>query len=80
MGYPIHTSPYAPTIETNGKPILAFGDFSYYNVADRGTRSVQILNELFATNDMVGFIMKERVDGLLLLPEAIHVLTTKASS
>ncbi len=80
LGYPIHTSPYAPTIETNGKPILAFGDFSYYNVADRGTRSVQILNELFATNDMVGFIMKERVDGLLLLPEAIHVLTTKASS
>ncbi len=80
LGYPIYTSPYAPTIATNGKPILAFGDFSYYNVADRGTRSIQILNELFATNDLVGFLMKERVDGLLLLPEAIHVLTTKASS
>lgn len=80
VGYPIYTSAYAPTIPTTGAnndPILAFGDFSYYNIGDRGTRTLQVLNELYAGNGMVGFLMAERVDGLLLLPEAIRVLTTQ---
>lgn len=79
VGYPIYTSAYAPTIPATAStdPILAFGDFSYYNIGDRGTRTLQVLNELYAGNGMVGFLMTERVDGLLLLPEAIRVLTTQ---
>ena len=37
---------------------VAFGDFSYYNIGDRGSRSIAELKELFAGNGMVGFVAK----------------------
>ena len=40
-----------------------------YNNGDRGARAFQELKELFAGNGMVGFVMKERVDGKLVLKE-----------
>ena len=51
---------------------------SYYNIGDRGTRSFKDLRELFMANDMTGFVMIERVDGVLVLPEAVRVLKMKA--
>ena len=79
FGYEVYTSPYVPTI-TAGKPVIAFGDFSYYNIGDRGTRSFAELEELYAGNGMVGFVAKERVDGKLILPEAVQILKMKAGS
>lgn len=76
LGYPVYTSEFMPTIEAGAKTI-AFGDFDYYNIGDRGTRSFQELKELFAGNGMVGFVAKERVDGKLVLGEAIKVLKQK---
>ena len=73
-GYSVFTSAYVPAMEA-GNPFLAFGDYSYYNIGDRGTRSIQILRELFAGNGMIGYVMKERVDGLLILPEAVQILS-----
>lgn len=78
-GYTIHTSAYCPTLEA-GKSGIAFGDFSYYNIGDRGVRSFQQLRELFAGNGMVGYVAKERVDGKLVLPEAVKILSVKASA
>ena len=69
----IYTSPYFPAPEP-GKACVAFGDFSYYNIGDRGPRSFAELKELFAGNGMVGFVAKERVDGKLVLPEAVKLL------
>ena len=77
FGYPIYTSAFAPTIEA-GKSIIAFGDFKYYTIADRGVRTFRQLNELFAGNDMTGFTMIERVDGMLTLPESVCVLKMKS--
>lgn len=77
-GYPVMTSAYAPLLEA-GKPVIAFGDFSYYNIGDRGVRSVQELRELFAGNGMIGYVAKERVDGKLVLPEAVQILKSNAS-
>lgn len=77
LGYPVHTSQFMPTIAAGAKTI-AFGDFSYYNIGDRGTRSLGELRELFAGNGMVGFLAKERVDGKLVLPEAVQCLKMKA--
>lgn len=74
LGYEVHTSAFAPT------DAIAFGDYSYYNIGDRGTRSFKQLNELFAGNGMIGFVAKERVDGLLILPEAVKVLKLKAET
>lgn len=76
MGYPIYTSQYMPTV-TSGNFAIAFGDFSYYNIADRGERSFQELRELYITSGLVGFIMNERVDGLLLDNSAVRALKIK---
>lgn len=78
FGYEVLTSAYVPTIAA-GKPVIAFGDFSYYNIGDRGVRSFAELKELFAGNGMVGFVAKERVDGKLVLAEAVQVLKMAAS-
>ena len=79
LGYKVYTSPYFP-VPTAGGTAVAFGDFSYYNIGDRGTRSIAELKELFAGNGMVGFVAKERVDGKLVLPEAIKLLQMKSGS
>ena len=79
LGYEVLTSPFAPVAEA-GKPFIAFGDFKYYNIGDRGTRSFQELKELFAGNGMVGYVAKERVDGKLILPEAVQLLTLKGTA
>ena len=68
LGYSVRTSAYAPT------DAIAFGDYKYYNIGDRGTRSFKQLNELFAGNGMIGFVAKERVDGKLILPEAVQIM------
>ena len=78
-GYSVLTSAYAPALEA-GKPAIAFGDYSYYNIGDRGVRSVQELRELFAGNGMIGYVAKERVDGKLVLPEAVQILKAGASA
>lgn len=79
LGYPVYTSEFVPTVKA-GAPVIAFGDFSYYNIGDRGVRSFDQLRELFAGNGMVGFLAKERVDGKLVLPEAVQILKMKASA
>ena len=77
LGYEVLTSAYVPTIAA-GAPVIAFGDFSYYNIGDRGVRSFAELKELFAGNGMIGFVAKERVDGKLVLSEAVKILKIKA--
>ena len=74
LGYAVHTSAYAP------EDAIAFGDYKYYNIGDRGTRSFAELRELFAGNGMIGYVAKERVDGKLILPEAVQILKLKAST
>ena len=78
FGYKVYTSPFVPQIAT-GKPVLAFGDLSYYNIGDRGSRTFSELRELFAGNGMVAFLAKERVDGKLVLPEAVQILKMKGT-
>jgi len=73
LNRPVKTSTYVPAIEAN-KKAMAFGDFKFYWVADRQGRSFQRLNELFATTGQIGFKASQRVDGKLILPEAIKVL------
>ncbi len=77
LNRPVKTSAYVPII-TAGAKTIAFGDFGYYWVADRQGRSFQRLNELYAPTGQVGFKASQRVDGKLILPEAIKVLQQKA--
>ena len=77
LNRPIKTSVYVPEIAAGAK-VMAFGDFSYYWIADRQGRSFQRLNELFAVTGQVGFKATQRVDGKLILAEAVKVLQMKA--
>ena len=77
LNRPVKTSAYVPTLEAAAKTI-AFGDFGYYWVADRQGRSFKRLNELYAVTGQVGFMATQRVDGKLILTEAIKVLQQKA--
>lgn len=79
LGRPVYTSSYVPTIAAGAKTI-AFGDFSYYWIADRAGRNFKKLTELYAANDQTGFVATQRVDGKLILPEAIKVLKMKATA
>ena len=78
LGRPLVTSSYMPAIAASAKA-LVFGDYSYYWVADRQSRTFKRLNELYARTDQVGFISTQRVDGKLILPEAVQVLQMKAT-
>ena len=78
LGRPVYISRYMPEIEAGAKTIV-FGDLKYYWIADRQGRSFRRLDELFAVNGQVGFRGSERVDGRLILPEAVKVLKQKAS-
>ena len=76
LGYDLYTSPYAPTMAA-GAFTIAFGDFKNYWIGDRAGRTVQRLNELYATNGQIGYVATERVDGKVILPEGIQLLKMK---
>lgn len=78
LGYEIYTSPYVP-VAAAGALTIAFGDFKNYWIGDRAGRTVQRLNELYATNGQIGYVSTERVDGKVILPEAIQLLQMKSA-
>jgi HK97 family phage major capsid protein len=77
LNRPVKTSAFVPAIAA-GEKVIAFGDFGYYWIADRQGRIFQRLNELFAATGQVGFRAAQRVDGKLILKEAIKILQMKA--
>ena len=72
------TSNYMP-LPTTGNAAILYGDFSYYWLADREGRALQRLNELYAVTDQVGFKITQRVDGRLIMPEAVKFLKMKTA-
>jgi len=73
LGRPVYVSSFVPQIASGAK-VMAFGDMSYYWIGDRQGRTFDRLNELFANTDQVGFKAVQRVDGKLVLPEAVQLL------
>ena len=77
LNRPLKTSAFMPEIK-GGNKVMAFGDYSYYWVADRQNRTFRRLNELYARTDQVGFLTTQRVDGKLILPESVQLLQMAA--
>ena len=82
LGNPIYSSydMAVPADDPSSKCGL-FGDFKMaYYIADRGGTSFQRLNELYAVSaGAVGFRAYRRVDGKVVLPEAMKLLVNAAS-
>ena len=53
---------------------IAFGDFSYYWIGERGKRSFKRMGELYSEHGLVGYRFTHRVDGKLIIPEAVKTL------
>lgn len=73
FGYRVFVSKNLPDAEAGAIPVL-FGDFEWFWIAERGKRIMKRLDERFADNGQVAFITSERVDGVLVLPEAVKTL------
>ena len=79
LGAPVYMSEYAPNAVAAGKYVAVYGDFKTgYWVCDSDGLYIQVLNELYAVNDQVGFKITQRVDGRLILREAVKCLQMKA--
>ena len=77
FGYDIYVSDYMPTVDGGNKSVL-FGDFKYYWIGDRGKRRFKRLSERFADHGLVGFVATQRMDGTLVLSEAVKSLVVKS--
>jgi len=51
---------------------IVLGDFSFYQIADRGVMTIQRLNELYAGTGMVGFQVTVRLDAKATISEAFN--------
>lgn len=78
LGRPLINPEGAPDVAANSFPI-ALGDFRRgFKVRDRQGVTVQRLVERYAEYDQTGFIVKKRVGGQVVLPEAFAVLKVSA--
>lgn len=77
LGRPIVINKYMPAIAAGAKPI-SFGDMSYYFIKDRKAMSMKRMDELYAATGHVGFRVDKRVDGKLVLAEAVKALQMAA--
>lgn len=73
LGSPIFSSPFLPPATTGNIPML-YGDFSYFKIGERGTRTMRALRETRALEDLTVFLMVERVDGVLVDKAAVKGL------
>lgn len=73
LGKPVEYSTYMPNIEAGAAPI-AFGDFSYYWIIQRQPLTLKVLKELYILDGEIGITGYERLDGKLILQEAVKLL------
>ena len=74
LGAPILESEYAPNTFTTGLYMATVGDFSKYWIADAQDMQIQVLYELFALTNQMGYILRKETDGMPVLEEAFQRL------
>ena len=79
LGKRIFTSPFVPEMKSGQKSVI-FGDLSFYWIGDRQGITFKRLNERYADTGQIGFIATKRLDGKLILPEAVQVLKMKGTA
>ena len=77
LGHPIYFSKAMPEPGAGNKAVI-FGDFSAYWIADRSNHAMKRLNEKYADKGQVGFQIHKRLDGALVIKQAMKVLQLKA--
>jgi len=67
---PYRMSEFAPNTFTTGLYVAILGDFSYYWIATALSMELQVLNELYAASNEVGWIGRMEVDAMPIFEEA----------
>ena len=71
LGSPVYMSEYAPNTYTAGLYAAVFGDFKQgYWICDANAIAIQVLRELYATTNQIGYLVDYFGDGAPVLPEA----------
>jgi HK97 family phage major capsid protein len=70
LNRPFYMSEYAPNTLTTGLYVGIIGDFSKYEIVDALDMELQVLMELFALSNQVGYIARTETDGMPVLAEA----------
>lgn len=67
---PFNESEFAPNTFTTGKYVGILGDFSFYWIVDALDMQIQVLDQLYAEKNQVGFFGRWESDGMPVLEEA----------
>jgi len=70
LGHSVYMSEFAPNTLTTGQYVAVFGDFNYYWIVDADALEIQILNELYAVTNQIGYLYNYSGDGAPVLAEA----------
>lgn len=70
LDIPYVLSEYAPNTFTTGKYVAILGDFNFYWIANALELDIQVLVELYALSNMVGYLATLWSDGMPVLEEA----------
>lgn len=76
LDIPYVVSEYVPNTFTTGQYVGALGDFSFYWIAEALSLEVQILDQLYAETNRVGYIGRMELDGMPVLEEAFVRMKT----
>lgn len=58
--------------------IAVVGDFSNYWIVDALNMEIQMLDQLYAEYNQIGYIGRKETDGRVILPEAFRILKVKS--
>lgn len=67
---PYKMSEFAPNTFTASQYVAILGDFSYYWIVSALDLQIQVLNELYAATNQIGWIGRMEVDGMPVFEEA----------
>ena len=70
LDVPYAISEYVPNTFTTGLYVGLIGDFGNYQIVDALSMTVEVLNELYAETNQIGYILRMETDGAPVLSEA----------
>ena len=79
LGVPVRMSEYAPNTFTAGKYVAVLGDFRYYWICDADPLTIQVLTELYATTNQIGYLYHYFGDGAPVVGEAFSRVALAAA-
>ena len=80
LGRPFYMSVYAPNTFTASQYVGILGDFSFYWIVDALDMQIQVLYELYAETNQIGYIARKEGDGMPVMGNAFARVKLAASS